>query len=57
MNYRISTILPIIVMAMAIAMYVMVMQILNDPTCAVLNGNSAPIIGEGFIKLIALCWW
>ena len=57
MNDLTSVIRPFVVILLVIVMYIFVVQLMNDPACAVMDRNVAPILGEGFVKFIALCWW
>ena len=52
-----NAIRPFVVTLFIIVTYVVVMQLVNDPGCAAIETSSAPMLGEGFIKLVALCWW
>ena len=44
---------PIVMIVITIFMYIFVVQIVNDATCAAMDRH-APL-GNNFIKLIALC--
>ena len=57
MNDLTNAIRPFLVILLTVVMYVVVVQLTNDPACAVMDKNLAPIFGEGFMKIIALCWW
>lgn len=57
MNDLTNVIRPFVVILLVIVMYIFVVQLTNDPACAAMDRNIAPILGEGFIKFIALCWW
>ena len=57
MNDYVNVIRPFVVIILTIIMYVVVVQLTNDPGCAALNKNTEPMFGEGFIRLMALCWW
>ncbi len=54
MNDLLETMGPLLIILMTLLMFVFVMQILNDATCAAMDEH-API-GNGLIKLLALCW-
>ena len=47
-----------LIIAMAIFMYVFVIQIVNDATCPALGrADSPPAIVRDVIYLLGLCWW
>ena len=47
---------PVLIIAITLLMYVIVVQLVNDPACAAMDRSVTPIIGKGFIKFLALCW-
>ena len=57
MNDIMSVIGPFLLIAITIVMYVLVVQVINDPTCAAIDRSATPIIGKWFVKALALCWW
>ena len=57
MNDLTNAIRPFLVILLTIVMYVVVVQLTNDPACAAMDKSVAPIFGEGFMRIIALCWW
>ena len=46
-----------LIIAIAIFMYVFVMQTVNDATCPAMDRVSSQVIGEGLVKFLSLCWW
>ena len=57
MNDLINVIRPVVVIVVTLAMYVFIVQLMNDTTCAALNSSTSSLVGKGFIELIAMCWW
>ena len=57
MNDLINVIRPFVVIVVTLAMYVFIVQLANDTTCAALNNSTSSLVGKGFIELIAMCWW
>ena len=47
---------PILVIAATVIVYAIVMQFVNDPTCATLDRSTTPILGKWLIEFLALCW-
>ena len=46
-----------LIILILLVMYVFVVQLINEPSCAAFaNGYLMPIAKE-FMQLISLCWW
>ena len=56
MNGLTNVLGPILVIAATVAVYVIVVQIMNDPACAALDRSTTPILGKPLIEFLALCW-
>ena len=56
MNDILDYIRVVLVLLVTIVMYVLVVQVANDLTCATL-GSESQVVGKWFIRAISLCWW
>ena len=56
MNGLTNALGPILVIVATLAVYVIVVQIMNDPACAAFDRSTTPILGKWLIEFLALCW-
>ena len=56
MNDLMNAVGPIVVIAITVIMYILVVQLVNDSTCAAMELPGSQALGKGIIKVLALCW-
>ena len=56
MTAFIEAIGPFLIIAAALLMYVLLVQIMNDTACVALDASATPIFGKGLLKFLFMCW-
>ena len=52
----IEALMPLLIIAVTVIMYILVVQLVNDSTCAAMELPGSQALGKGIIKVLALCW-